>query len=348
MNLEQLNHFMQQKHMRGYWAREEAPAYEPASALSPFVWKWTDVREVVELAAKYVDTSMAFRRNISLVNPSGNPKTITMGLQVVLPGEKVKAHRHTAEAIRFVIQGNARAWSTVDGEALIMEAGDLILTPNWTWHDHANESSEPVIWIDGLNAALMGHLQLAFREDYPRPQQPVEAPPDYNRRIASVTRPTWLEGEAALPGTPYRYPWTETETTLNALRGSDADPCDGVMLRYANPWSGGPTLPFFSCSIQLLRPGLKTKSHRHTSISSYHVVRGKGLTRAGETDLKWEDRDFFVVPPWAWHHHENLGSEDAILFSMSDWPFLKPFGLYREETEGEEVSRDRRGWFRTA
>jgi gentisate 1,2-dioxygenase len=52
-----------------------------------------------------------------------------------------------------------------------------------------------------------------------------------------------------------------------------------------------------------------------------------------------------VVPQWQWHSHENTGDEDALLFSMSDWPLLKPFGFYREQVEGEEVSRERGRWF---
>lgn len=345
MSLEKLNRLMKEKNMRGYWAREGVPAYEPVSPMSPYLWKWADIEEVLEGAAKYVDLSMSFRRNISLVNPTGQSKTVNMGLQLVLPGERARAHRHTAEAIRFVIQGSSKAWSTVDGEAMIVEPGDLVLTPNWSWHDHVNDSSEPVVWIDMLNAALMGYLQLAFREDFPTPNQPVESLPEFSRHVASLTRPTWLEPSSLLPGVPYRYSWSKTEETLNALKSTAADPCDGVMLRYANPLTGGPTLAILACSIQLLPPGLKTRAHRHTSTSHYHVVQGTGVTGAGEVELHWSRRDFFVVPPWSWHSHENLGTEEAILFSLSDWPFLKPFGLYREEIEGKEIQRDRSQWF---
>ena len=345
MSLEELNRFMQEKHMQGYWTRGEVRSYEPTSEVSPYVWKWADIEEVLEGAGKYVDIKHAFRRNIGLENPTGQSKTINMGLQLVLPGEKARAHRHTAEAIRFIIQGNPKVWSTVDGEATTMESGDLVLTPNWSWHDHVNDSSEPAIWIDGLNAAIMGHLGLAFREDFPTPNQPVESLPEYSKHRASLTRPNWLELSTSLAGAPYRYKWSDTQETLNALKVSEGDPCDGVILHYTSPWTGGSTLPMISCAIQLLRPGLKTKAHRHTSIGQYHVVQGSGVTRVGDVELQWGRRDFFVVPPWSWHSHENLGSEDAILFSMSDAPLLKPFGFYREEIEGEEVRRDRNHWF---
>lgn len=344
MNLEELNRLMEKKRMRGYWTREE-PSYEPVSSITPYVWKWADIQEVLDGAAGAVDISKAFRRNISLVNPTGQPKTINMGLQLVLPGEKARAHRHTGEAIRFIIQGNCKAWSTVDGEPMIMEPGDLLLTPNWSWHDHVNDSEEPVIWIDGLNASFLGYLGLGFREDYPTPQQPQESPPEYSRHLFSLTRSKRSDDPADLPGIPYRYGWSQTLETLNGLKSSAGDPCDGLLLDYVNPWTGGPTLPTYSCAIQLLRPGLKTKVHRQTSTTYYHVVQGTGASHVRDVRLGWAKRDFFVVPPWSWHSHENLGDEDAILFSMSDWPLLKPFGFYREEIEGEEVPRDRNRWF---
>jgi gentisate 1,2-dioxygenase len=60
-----------------------------------------------------------------------------MSIQLVRPGEIAKAHRHSLTAFRFIVQGNG-ACTTVEGERFMMSPGDLILTPNWTWHDHYN------------------------------------------------------------------------------------------------------------------------------------------------------------------------------------------------------------------
>src|SRR5438034_1171876 len=76
--------------------------------------------------------------------------SIHMSVQCVLPGEIAEAHRHTAAAIRFVIQGVEGAHTVVEGEPMPMQTGDLVTTPAWTWHDHYNESSQPVIWLDVL------------------------------------------------------------------------------------------------------------------------------------------------------------------------------------------------------
>jgi gentisate 1,2-dioxygenase len=76
--------------------------------------------------------SDAFRRNVNLQTGS---RTITMGFQIVLPGEAAPPHRHTNTALRFVIKGGG-AYTTSNGEPMIMYPGDLLIQPNWAWHDH--------------------------------------------------------------------------------------------------------------------------------------------------------------------------------------------------------------------
>jgi gentisate 1,2-dioxygenase len=72
--------------------------------------------------------------------------------------------------------------------------------------------------------------------------------------------------------------------------------------------------------------------HRHTSSALYHVVEGQGRTKVGDTYLDWRKGDTFVVPLWQWHAHENLGNDEAIVFSLSDRPVMESLQLYREET----------------
>jgi gentisate 1,2-dioxygenase len=49
-----------------------------------------------------------------------------------------------------VIEGSG-ANTAVNGEKIFMHPGGLILTPAWTWHDHAKETEGPMIWFDGLD-----------------------------------------------------------------------------------------------------------------------------------------------------------------------------------------------------
>ena len=99
-----------------------------------------------------------------------------------------------------------------------------------------------------------------------------------------------------------------------------------------NPATGGATLPTMSCRVQMLRPGEKTQSHRHTSTSIYHAFRGSGTTVINGEPFHWQKGDTFIIPLWSWHEHANAsGTDNAILFSMHDEPILRAFGLYREE-----------------
>ena len=71
-----------------------------------------------------------------------------------------------------------------------------------------------------------------------------------------------------------------------------------------------------------------------------HVVRGAGATIVNGTRYDWGERDFFVVPPWAWHEHLNgSGKEPAILFHMDDSPAMRALDFYREESCGANEGR---------
>lgn len=72
-----------------------------------------------------------------LINPKMDAPyttdTLYAGLQLVLPGETAPAHRHSAFAVRFIIEGNG-GYTAVHGQRIRMSRGDFILTPYWKWH----------------------------------------------------------------------------------------------------------------------------------------------------------------------------------------------------------------------
>jgi gentisate 1,2-dioxygenase len=86
-----------------------------------------------------------------------------------------------------------------------------------------------------------------------------------------------------------------------------------------------------SCGIQMLRPAEKTRAHRHTSSTVYHVFRGAGATVIDGVRYEWESGDTLSVPLWRFHYHENRFAEPAILFVLSNKPALSALGYYREE-----------------
>ena len=334
-SVSRLDRDMAEKNLSGYWrlGMEGLPPH-PMTSVEPCLWRWADVRESLVRAGEVISLENSERRVVRLVNPGLDQKqafathTLQISFQYVKPGENARAHRHTPAALRFVIQGNG-AYTTVNGQQCVMEPGDLILTPKLTWHDHSNDSKEPMLWLDGLDFPLVTALHQVMQERYSERRQPIEKSSEevIDKLGASVRH-----------GVPvadfFHYKWRDTEKTLRELIKSSAarNRFDGYLLEYRNPLTGGPTMPTIQCAVQLLPANDETETHRHTSTVIYHVFRGKGATQIGERRFDWEQGDSFVVPLWYHHRHLNRSSaEDAILFSMSDAPVLKALDLYREE-----------------
>ncbi len=333
-----LDEYLASRHLRGQWhdaARLLGTIDGPAPAGVPYLWPWHQVREALaELCASA--SAEEARRHFTFVNPGladipGTSHTLAMGMQITEPGEIATAHRHSINALRFVVDGAAQLYTVVDGEKLIMEDGDLIMTPAYSWHDHHNETSSQGIWIDILDVPLVARLQQTFFEPFGGSVQPLHpsAASQWNARAATM-RPAWEYRRQ--DRIPVRYPWREMRTALDTFAGCEGSPFDGVILRYAHPVTGGPTLPTIDCFAQLLAPGRHTESHRHTSSTVYYVMEGQGSTTVGDTRLDWAEGDSFVIPNWMWHCHENRSAvTEAVLFSATDAPVLQQLGFYREE-----------------
>ncbi len=333
-SIELLDRDLAAKNIGGYWllGPENYSPY-PATSVQPYLWKWSDIHAMLMRAGKVVSLEHSERRTLRLLNPGLKDRrftshTLQLSIQYVKPGEHARAHRHTMAALRFVIMGHG-AFTTVNGQKCKMDEGDLILTPQLTWHDHSGGNDKPIIWLDGLDFPLVQSLHQLMFETYDKPIQPIQCSSEQVGPLYGHARPT-------LPPTAefFHYKWRETNQTLRTLleSGDGLDPFDGTLLEFRNSVTGGPTMPTVQCSLQLLQPGQKTEIHRHTSTVIYHAFRGAGSTLIGEKRFDWEQGDTFVLPVWYAHGHSNRSSsEEAILFSMSDSPVLKSLNLYREE-----------------
>jgi gentisate 1,2-dioxygenase len=311
---------------------------------APWVWRWDDLRPLMVRAGELVTTGPeAERRVIVLANPDLAPAksathTLTANLQMVIPGDIAPTHRHTATAIRFVIEGHGAA-TIVNGEPVIMHPGDLVLTPAWSWHGHINEADGPMFWMDGLDSPLIRSLRAGIQERYGEElQQPTKDPGDSSNRFSAALKPVWSGPSSVSP--LLQYPWPETEEALHRLAKVDASPFDDVAMEYTNPLSGGHVLPTMGCWIQMLRPGIHTRAHRHMSSVAYHVFRGRGATIIDGVRLEWSQGDFISLPPRAWHEHINASvTEEAFLFSINDAPVFESLNLQHEETYERDGGR---------
>ena len=113
--------------------------------------------------------------------------------------------------------------------------GDFIITPPMAWHDHGNESDEPIFWLDGLDIPIVQFLDASFSEHLDDDEQPLSRPGgDCRARFGSNLLPVDHGPATARP---------RSSTTLRAhARGAgDAcqtgpwDPYHGLKMRYTQP-----------------------------------------------------------------------------------------------------------------
>lgn len=307
---------------------------EPKPDMQSVHWRGSDLMPLLERLGREVDLGAGGpRRTLRLHNPGleyGTTHTFWASIQVILPGEVATAHRHTASAFRFIMQGHG-ASTTVDGECYPMAEGDLVLTPAWTWHDHVHRGDKPMIWLDVLDISLMRSLRATFFEPHEGATQPLDAVPDRTLRQfgSGLMRPP---GISAAPGANPMlvYGAAMAEAAMRQASGLAPDPCDDVVLEYRNPVDGGPAMRTMAMRLQLLRPGFAGRARRQTASALWYVVRGSGTTTVGAKRFDWSAGDFFTVAPWDWHAHANDSAADALLFQVNDVPTHQALGYWRE------------------
>ncbi len=312
---------------------------KPGKMVEPHVWNGREIIERLPRLAEEVKLGGEVERRVLVpVNPGLKrlglytaTHTIYVGFQIVLPGEEAGAHRHTPFASRFMIKGKAS--TTVEGLRVNFEEGDFITTPPWSWHDHANTSNEPAIWLDALDTPIPKMFLSSFFEDFKDEVQPVMEGGDLLTRAASTgLTPSFSLEWVRAQSSPLHFKWKDTYSMLTDLaRFTDGNPYDGVTLTYRDPKTGKEVSDRLGADLSLLKAGFRTKPHRHTSSSVYYAVKGKGAIVVDGKELSWEENDIIAVTPWAYHELMNDGSKEALLFSLNDRPLLKNTGLYRIE-----------------
>lgn len=335
---------LEQFHAGALWTvANKIEPWQPQSASVPVVWRYRDLRDKVLRSTALVTPEQAGRRVIYLDNPGRHDVSAAVGwlysgLQVMNPGELASSHRHSASALRFIMEGEG-AFTNVDGHKMTLGANDFVLTPNGTWHEHGvAEGGTPCIWQDGLDIPLMNALEAGFYEVHPELQQAVTFPVDdstlsWGNPGLRPAGAEWSKRYSPL----FKYEWAPTYEALHRFaKASDGSPFDGIHMDYVNPATGGPVMQTIGASIQMLRPGEHTKAHRQVGSFLYQCCKGSGYSIINGQRFDWQERDIFCVPNWMFHEHVNgSASDDACLFAFHDLPVMKALGLYREQAFGE-------------
>ncbi len=307
---------------------------EPRSDCRPHLWSYAELKPLLLEAGGLITAKEAERRVLILENPgmpdSGRITTsLYAGLQLVLPGEVAPAHRHTQTALRFVMDGNG-AYTAVNGERTLMAPGDFVITPPWAWHDHGNDTAEPMIWMDGLDIPILQFFDASFAEPYGADEQPVTRQTgDSLARYGANMLPV-DHAPDGLASPIFNYPYVLSREALEKMKSQQEwDPCHGLKLRYVNPVDGAAAMPTISAFIQLLPAGFASAPYRSTDATVFSPVEGSGYSMIGGERFDWVERDVFVAPSWATvtHHPES----ESVLFSFSDRTCQQKLGIFREQ-----------------
>jgi gentisate 1,2-dioxygenase len=316
-------------------------------------WRWKEIypflSKIGEIAraADVKPLETTDRQGILLTNPGLGGRlqitnTIRAAIAIYNPGDLAPAHIHSPNASRTILSDKG-GYTNVEGERCECRRGDIVFTPNGTWHDHGNEDSEPMMWIDVLDWPLMEYLDCVWVDQEFR--DPSGGNAKSQTTVHSDGHSTRLYGNGGLKPVflDNQRGWGQDMTPLFHFRGQDVrealqrlrreagDPYEGIKMEFVNPMSGKPIYPTLDYNAQLLRPGEELRFKRETSSAFFVVIDGKGFSEIGGQRFDWEKNDIFAVPNFLWRRHVNTGSDDAILYSVADTALIKNIGQYRSQ-----------------
>jgi gentisate 1,2-dioxygenase len=285
------------------WAKPEPSLWaEPRRDFGVAHFRYATAREALHEAGTFVSQAQTERRNLICINPKeGNTYATTANLvsafQMVGPGERARSHRHTPNALRLIIEAPEDTYTIVDGCRIDMEPGDVVLTPNWRWHGHANDGGREAYWIDFLDVPFVQHTGPMFFEPHPLDFEPVShRDPESPMRIRSSV--ALRETSPTGPG-PRVVPIAEARLSTIGL--------ELVSVPAAGTLDGG----------------------RSTANYLYALIEGAcdvAVDDAAER-ISMARGDVVAVPSWTGHRLR--AGTDAVLLRVSDAPIMAALGLLR-------------------
>lgn len=139
----------------------------------------------------------------------------------------------------------------------MMERGDVILTPSWSWHDHGSEGHGPMVWLDGLDLPVYKFLPVNFAENYHEERYPSEM----------------AEGDH---DTDLKFRWRNVAEVLD--QGIETEGKKYARFDYRLR-DGGHLSRTISAQTERVSAGYTTDRMRETVSFVYHVYEGEGRTR---------------------------------------------------------------------
>ena len=250
---------------------------------------------------------------------------MSLGMQLLLPGEWAPSHRHTPNAVRIIVEGEG-AYTTVDGEKCPMSRGDLILTPTGLWHEHGHDGTEPVVWLDVLDLPLVYYMEASYHVNGER-QAVKQGSGDRAWTRAGVV-PTQVFNRSDKRYPMLRYPWVDTRAALVAM-AADQPELDCVQVTYVNPETGGDAQNILGFYALMLRPGQTLTLPARSPSQVFHLIEGGvDVSTCGKTfDLV--EADTCCAPGYEPVTLKNrLVDQPSFVFIADESPLHRKLGVY--------------------
>ncbi len=343
-------------HMFPFWATTTEVAHDEIRQLMagraavPYLWRYeSEIEPLLRRSAALVSMADSERRSLILVNPGLAPTRATVSTMYTAyrlndPNEVMPPHRHSPNAIRLGLTGTMN-FTGVEGEDIVFGPGDMVLTPQDTWHNHGNKGDEPAVNLSVLDLPLVEVMNaLYFEHDYEEEQggrtvaakeQSARFSPDYSAEVygSGGLMPCFVPHErgSGASSPMYVYRWEPVRALLEAHRDRDGDPWEALTVEYVDPTRGGPVFRTMTFFAQMLRPGEKTRPLKQTASLLVAPMEGQGHSIVGDTRFDWRPFDTLALPGGTWCRHVNDSeTEPAILFVANDRPALTALGLYKK------------------
>lgn len=304
-NLEQLYPVLNRERFTAGWHKARPSLWpEPRTPFTPRHWQFAQARRYIDLAAQWIGTDKAERRNLLMFNPVGDNDyaslpNLVAAYQMLRPGEHARAHRHTPNALRLVLDAREGVYTVVDGVQLPMVPGDVLLTPGWRWHSHFDEGAHDAYWIDFLDVPLVHRLESMFFEPHPEHYQKVTQTP-----ASSPLRISVADQDALLAKAP-------------ANAGVRSAALDALSMRS------------IGLTVHQVDGGARMPPRRDAASRLFALISGSGRFEVADQVFACERGDLVAIP--IWHRYAFTAAHDTRLLEVSDEPVQRMLGFYRDE-----------------
>ena len=297
-NMEELLGLLGRAGIENGWAKREPSMYAiPKNKFAPAHWTYAVAHAALDAAGRFVNTELAERRNLILNNPiPGNHyptvATLVSAYQMVKAGEVARSHRHTSNALRLVLQSKPGMYTIVDGKKIPMVENDVLLTPNWSWHAHSNETNASAYWLDFLDVPLTHLLGPMFFEHH---EELIE------------------KSDIIDAASPCRFPFEQTVARLAAA----PEMSPGVR----EIQLGDPAMRTIALHVLRLEAGASFHVEPSTLSCIYAIMVGSGEARFDDAAFNWTRGDVIAAPSGLGYTF--AAREQCYLLRVSDEPLMK-------------------------